>query len=908
MLDQLIYTRCSPHRDLKNNGQVVRGDGFGVFSVSADLFTSGKVMNYDFLQSRLAIQNGAKETSPVGLFNSYEYASISPDSFMLSYEVARPHCKIPRANGQGHRTGTYIKQGLVGSIEGYPVEWFGATAWDAHLKSENDYYLDGDTNASPALLAQVSNVPQNGYINVEKIKHFVDDGRAEAVKAGIWFLLQEFDKAENDRKVLLIKDIPENVELWISAIEFGFSAPMAQKITFTTNRSKLGTQADSILFYYTDESGRFYPMMNRSVPQTRHPYCMIVGYHPKDTFCASVKQMATSNFAIIDGTTKSTSFQPDNSIKMPYYSAVVQYDADIKDFCNVILPSLPCRDLTGRLPELFDAYKYLLDTNHKSDRWDFSDAIHYLNVFLQFGTPNNQALSNYIIVECVNAYNRFANEDEIQGFPLLKCMWNLSRSVGKERDIIGLMADVVSYKLNNLTLRNGGITNTWHALNTAGLISTVQPVLRDLFNDTELSDYAKQIKNCDPDTVETVLDMFFQALTCERMGISSITGSNEKYSFVCLAVVALLNDTVRLTRFLEKLNTSQELFNAVSISVGEYLDKYDPSKSILWWDIVLDICGGNVLDLCRKLCSSKTANMDMVEQLLSNRIEKTHRFDNETGRAFTEVVKTLGKNPTTGFRLFSTWIKCSSPNEFSDIIRAIKKCALSASVEEKLFDVIDSRLLYDTARSINPMIYRDINQWGISLNKTSVGAALFDYKRSMEKEHKVENAVKLTHALINMNLTVNKDFISSDYFADIAAISSNFCDANLHVAILCLFANIENTTLDFYVDSYLKEILSDTKGRNLVPQLVALCEATEYRVNVPNRTATFVSDVQHMLEVSLTKQLVNYYKPSLVDQVLKYTECEHSIQIKLVTLLKDVGEKTSHKGLGGLFNNLFGKR
>ena len=38
MLDQLIYTRCSPHRDLKNNGQVVRGDGFGVFSMSPELF------------------------------------------------------------------------------------------------------------------------------------------------------------------------------------------------------------------------------------------------------------------------------------------------------------------------------------------------------------------------------------------------------------------------------------------------------------------------------------------------------------------------------------------------------------------------------------------------------------------------------------------------------------------------------------------------------------------------------------------------------------------------------------------------------------------------------------------------------------------------------------------------------
>lgn len=67
--------------------------------------------------------------------------------------------------------------------------------------------------------------------------------------------MQEFGKDEGERKVILIKDVPSNVELWIAAIEYGFSAAMAQKITFTTNRSKLGTQADSILFYYTDDSG-----------------------------------------------------------------------------------------------------------------------------------------------------------------------------------------------------------------------------------------------------------------------------------------------------------------------------------------------------------------------------------------------------------------------------------------------------------------------------------------------------------------------------------------------------------------------------------------------------------------------------------------------------------------------------
>lgn len=908
MLDQLIYTRCSPHRDLKNNGQVVRGDGFGVFSMNSELFTGRRITNFDFLQARLAVQNGAKETSPAGLFNSYEYAMVAPNVFSLSYEVARPHCKIPRSNGQGHRTGTYIKQSFVGEIESYPAEWFGATAWDAHLKSENDYYLDNDPNASPALLPQVPNAPQNGYINAALVKRFVNDGRTEAVKAGIWFLLQEFEKNEGERKVLLIKDTPENVEMWIAAIEYGFSAPMARKITFTTNRSKLGTQADSILFYYTDDTGRFYPMMNRSIPQTRHPYCMIVGYHPKDNFCSALKQMATSNFVIIDGTTKNIGFQPDDSVRKPYYSAVVQYDADIQDFCDVILPSLPFQDLTGKLPELFDAYKYLLDSNHKSDKWGYSDTIYCLNILLQFGVPNNPALTNYLIDECLNVYQRFAREDETQSFSLLKYMWNLAKAVGRGRDITGCLADIISHKLCNLTTRNNDISGTWQALKAAGMTTVLQPALRDLFNDTELPDLAKQIKNCDATSVETVLDMFFQMLNSERTGISAIAESNEKYSFVCLSIVALLNDSFRLTELLKKLNAAPDLFNEISLSVAEYLDKYEPAKSAAWWDTIMDVCGGSVLELCRKLCSSKSANIEMVEQLLSNRLERTRRFDNDLGKAFAESIKVLGKKPDTGSRLFSTWIKISTPSEFSEIIHTVKKCALSVRVEEDLFYLIDERLPYDATRGITPMIYREVSQWATALNKTSKGASFYEFKRAFEKERKVEKAANLAYSFADMRFSVNEKFLSSNYFADLASIGAEFCDADLHIALLCLFQNIDGATMNHYVDDYVAKILEVTKSRYFVAQLVSLCEATMYKFKVPGRTAAFVNDVQRMLDTSLAKQLVDYYKPTLADQVSKYTDCEQSVRVKLITLLKDIGEKAAPKGLGGLFNNLFGKR
>lgn len=908
MLDQLIYTRCSPHRDLKSNGQVVRGDGFGVFSMSPELFSNTRLSNYDFLQARLAIQNGAKETSPAGLFNSYEYSMVAPGVYALSYEVARPHCKIPRANGQGHRTGTYIKQSFVGNIEGYPAEWFGSSAWDAHQKTENDYYLDNEPNAAPALLSQVSSTPTNGYVNTSMIKNFVNDGRTNAVKAGIWFLLQEFQKPEGERKVLLIKDTPDNVELWIAAIEYGFSASMAQKITFTTNRSKLGTQADSILFYYTDDTGRFYPMMNRSIHQTRHPYCMIVGYHPKDNFCSALKQMPTSNFVIIDGTTKTISFQPDDAIRMPYYSAAVQYDADIQDFCNVVLPSLPFHELTGNLPELFDAYKYLLDSNHKSSKWSYADTVHYFNILLQYGVPSATALNNYLVEECLTTYHRFGIEDERKGYPLLKHMWNIAKAVGRERDITGCVADIVSNKLNNLTERSNGIAVTWQALTASNVAVVVQPALRDLFNDTELPGYATQFKNSDSASVETVLDMFFYMLSSEQIGITSISETNERYSFVCMAIVGLLNDQKCLLGVLRKLNMTPDLFNGISLSVAQYLEKYEPSKTADWWDTIMDICGGGVLELCRKLCASKSANIEMVEQLLANRIERVQRFDPDLGRAFSEAITKLGKKTDTGKWLFSTWVKISQPNDFVNIIHTIKKCAVNPRVEEEIFQLVDSRLPYDATKSVNPAVYRELQQWATDLNMVSRSVSFYEFKRNFERERKVEKTVNLAYTFANLKFTVNYRFLESNYFSDIVAVSAEFCDADLHIALLCLFQEIDGTTMNCYVDEYVTKILSATKSRNMVPQLVSLCEATMYKFKVPGRTAAFVSDIQKSLDVSFAKQLVEYYKPTLAEQVSKYSDCDQNVRKKLVLMLKDASEKAAPKGLSGLFNNLFGKR
>ncbi len=906
MLDQIIYTRCSPHRDLKNKGRVVRSDGFGVFSMSQELLTGELLSNYDFLQARLATPNGAKESAPIGLFHSYEYSMVAPGVYTLSYEVARPQCKIPRANGKGHRAGTYIKQAVVGEIQGYPAEWFGSSNWNAHQKSENDYYLDNAPDAEPDFLPQVSSTPTGGYISTAIVKDFVSDGRADAVKAGIWFLLQEFAKPEAERKVLLIKDTPDRVELWIAAIEYGFSASMAQKITFTTNRSNLA-RGDSVLFYYTDDAGRYQPMVDHSIPQTRHPYCMIVGYHPKDNFCSALRQMPASNFVIIDGTTKTISFQPDGTIRMPYYSAVVQYDADIQDFCHVVLPSITSCELSGNLPELFDAYKYLLDSNHRSSKWGYSDAVRYFGVLLQHGIPDNPALNNYLVDECLAVYPHFAVEDEQKGCPLLKHMWKLAKPVGREKDITGCVADIVSDQLNKLSDRSNGIADTWQAFNASGITAIIQPALPDLFNDTELPYYAKQFKNSDAASVKTVLDMYFFMLTVTEGGLASISKTDERYSFVCVAMIRLLHDQNRLMGVLKKLNTSPDLLHDIALSVALYLEEYEPTKTAAWWDMVMDASGCGVLELCRRLCASRSATIEMVEKLLASRINRVRKFEPDIGRAFIEAMSQLGKSPDTGRQLFYAWVKFSQPNDVATIIHTIKKCALNPKVEAEIFKRIDSELPYDVTRSVHPTVYRDMRQWAASINMVSRSAAFYEFKRSFVAVRYVEEAINLAHSFADMEFTVNKQVLESNYFSEIFSVSAGFCNPSLHIALLCLFRGINDATID-YVDAYVAEVLAVTRGRNMVPQLLSLCKATMAKFKVPGRTTAFVDEVQKLLDTSLAKQLVKYYRPALVDQVSKYGDSDQNVRKRLLLMLKEAGENAAPRGLSGLLGNLFGRR
>ena len=398
MLNQVIYTRCSLHRDIRKQGQVTGGDGFSVYSMSQDTISELNSGDIEFLMNRLVLSNASNESAPQGLIRSYEYYCMPSGKHMLSRVDGRPLCREPRKNGMSHRTGTFINQTYIGDFPGYICEYIDNSLWNACQKPENYYYHDAP-GESPDFLPKAS-ISDKGYINCESIKDFVRDGRQEAVKAGVWFLIHEFSKPESERKVLLIRDTAENVEQWVAAISYAFSAEMAEEITFATNRTRLGTQTDSALFYYLGKAGMISNMKSPGQEQNRHPYCMIVGYHPQDGYCASLRQMPTSNYGIIDGVNKSAGFATDDTVNMEYYSAVVKYSDDFQYFCHTFLPAVRMKEITQKLPVLYGGYRYLYASGN-SGYWTYSKTLEALRILTEYPLPSEKGLVEHIFSKCM---------------------------------------------------------------------------------------------------------------------------------------------------------------------------------------------------------------------------------------------------------------------------------------------------------------------------------------------------------------------------------------------------------------------------------------------------------------------------------------------------------------------------
>lgn len=907
MLDQVIYTRCMPHRDLLKKGEISRSDGFGVFSVSQSIFDPEKKIDLGSLKRQLPKKNGAKEKDTVGLISSYEYFAVSDSKYALTYEVPRPFLQDGRG-GYSNRSDNFIKQGLVGTLKGYPCEYFGATCWDAYKKSENEYYI----NTDPAWLPQVPDAAVGGGITKDRIRAFVRDGRTTAVKTAVWFLLQEYSKPIGERKVLLIKDLPVNVELWVAAIEYAFSAAMARQITFATNRTNLNGQTETALFYYTDAAGKFYPNRVGGSALTRNPFCMIVGFHPQDRYCTNVRQQATSNFVMLDGTAKSLNIATDNSIHMPYFDAVVQYDADIEDFCSVLLPSLPLGHIRKELPKLFDAYKYLLDSSHSSVKWAYASTLEHLNCLTGFGLPSNEALNKYLLDECISVYSRFADQDESGNYQLLKIMSKLAAVLHREQEVTGCVADRLVEALDHLQSHGDVLSRSWRAVGNGGILNMLRPVLQDVFLDPELHRYSDQFGSCRVDTISTVADMYLTMLAGEPAGLDSIMSNGTRFRFIRDALTHMTDSRRDAADLLRKLNRVTNLVNAMALAVAEYLDSQNSRKTEQWWDIVVEVSGGNVLDLCKRLCTYSKTKIELVEKLLCDHILQTGRCDWEVQKIFNDAITKLGAKNDTGRAFFRVWIRVMTISDTSAIIRAARGMDISSSVSREIFNKLDDSVGLDIMDRDYERQARELENWGRELGLISKTLSIGKLRRELERARKAEDVIDVVRDFGSKQYPADAEFIDSEYFSDIAQRVCKLADMELTLELLLAFKFDSEREYRTYVDEYVQIVLASNKGNAKIRQMVILTETMLTMNPREGRRSAQVNAVQDYLEASLRKQLPKYIHPGDLDRI-EGAKCDDIVKKELLEMIRNSGWNNNPGGklndfLGGIgagFNDLF---
>lgn len=217
---QIIYTSCM--RGIKGVN-----DGQQVFSYDANF----KDSNSDDIKSLFSYQPPALET---GVIMTEEIATTLPQSFIYR-RLENGKCALALSTylgrdymGSTGRFGNHLSHVIVADeadITDYPCEFFGASL----LRSRMEFEEVNNPNPPEFLPTPVL---EKGYtVDVEAVLEFLSiEDRLEVYKNMLHAMLS----FEKERKRVVILDSPENIVMWIAALEYALPLKTALSINFTT--------------------------------------------------------------------------------------------------------------------------------------------------------------------------------------------------------------------------------------------------------------------------------------------------------------------------------------------------------------------------------------------------------------------------------------------------------------------------------------------------------------------------------------------------------------------------------------------------------------------------------------------------------------------------------------------------
>lgn len=461
MFQQVVYTRCKPRRELLDvttgklsDGKVINEEGYAIHNFSEGVLSEEKIYDPLFLENIMKKASAIKETGSgaTGIFSSYEYYYNEKGNSYLGHDYAFDYNpSYLRINGKTHRPNEHVKQLLVGEYKIYPCMFFGNKVWSAYKETHNFYYHD---NGEPLVyLDELDETIEDIIVTRDKVREFINNGRQECTKHLVSVVINEMSKKIEDRKFIVIKDFPENVELWIAAVEYSLPVYLAKKISFNTN---ITVESEKLLqnIYYVDDKEKtlnLEPKKAEEIGGQKRYYSMIVGIHPNHNDSKKIiSGMNNTNFIYLDGENKTIDSNSIDCSNRNYFSAVEKMDEDIADFDGLLeeLAELSFGSSSSDIYELFDAYKYLLDSSSNTQDWEYSKMKRYLAIFKKYESVPFK-WSQYLAEKTYTVYQKYFDQDYKEGFALLKQIISMDHQVKLKDSIEQYLIDKYMYEIKS---------------------------------------------------------------------------------------------------------------------------------------------------------------------------------------------------------------------------------------------------------------------------------------------------------------------------------------------------------------------------------------------------------------------------------------------------------------------------
>jgi hypothetical protein len=415
MFYELIYTRCRQGMDITKKGHRISGDGYKVYSCTPAIMEEGAV---DL--PLLANATQAKQPCIDPDFMDDAYLFYVPDTGSKFFINFHP---IPfDANAQGnysHRPGNFINHALIGNFSSiYPYKMFKNDGiWNAQTKGE-EYYYENEPVGFPER-SDIGNPP--GHYKFDEIGAFIADGRTEALKKAVAFLIAQYKEEPEKRKYLVIRDdSSKNIELWIAAIECAFSPRIACAIPFATRMDKFVNTNR-----YTVKLGIYQPQMNLQDSNHKQRYrAMIVGVDERDkTNVNASRPLANSPFVLLDGKQKQAMFEADISNR--YYQIITQFDEKHRVFCGEFLQTFTLLKPGEDVYNLYEIFNVVYKPS-MADTRKLADALARLNKYQAANTGIYREIYGRINAEV----SRFMQEDFSYALHIVNWLLKTSTIVG----------------------------------------------------------------------------------------------------------------------------------------------------------------------------------------------------------------------------------------------------------------------------------------------------------------------------------------------------------------------------------------------------------------------------------------------------------------------------------------------